>query len=162
IRLPPDARSAFLDRACANDASLRPEVELLLRLDREAQLFLESPPIHFRFLPEDRPKKTLEQTAELAKIDPDLTGERIGDYTIIRRIGAGGMGVVYRAHDTQLDRTVAIKVLTANWIADAGRRRRFRQEAKAASALNHPNIITIYSIVEEGGADCIVMEHVAG
>jgi hypothetical protein len=75
---------------------------------------------------------------------------------------AGGMGVVYQARDTQLDRTVAIKVLPADRLADADRKRRFIQEAKAASALNHPNIVTIYTITHEGGAECIVMEYVAG
>ncbi|MCX6619748.1 MAG: serine/threonine-protein kinase, partial [Acidobacteria bacterium] len=76
--------------------------------------------------------------------------------------GVGGMGVVYLARDTQLDRTVAIKVLPAGRLADADRKRRFIQEAKAASALNHPNIVTIYTITHEDGDECIVMEYVAG
>ncbi len=72
------------------------------------------------------------------------------------------MGVVYKARDTRLDRFVAIKVLRAEAISDAERKRRFVQEAKAASALNHPNIVTIHEIASEDGLDYIVMEHVAG
>jgi Tol biopolymer transport system component/tRNA A-37 threonylcarbamoyl transferase component Bud32 len=123
------------------------EVDLLLHLDDEAQDFLESPAIQLR--PESGSAH-------------DLTGRLVGVYRVGTRIGEGGMGVVYLARDTQLDRTVAIKVLPDGLVSDPDRRRRFIQEAKAASALNHPNIVTIYSIVRDGGVECIVMEHVAG
>src|SRR6187455_1099317 len=89
-------------------------------------------------------------------------GTRLGPYEILAPIGAGGMGEVYRARDPRLNRDVAIKVLPADRIADPDRRRRFVQEAQAASALNHPHIITIYEIESADGADFIVMEYVRG
>ena len=92
----------------------------------------------------------------------DLTGRMLSHYLVLGRIASGGMGVVYQARDTQLERTVAIKVLPPALIHDADRRRRFIREAKAASALNHPNIITIHEITQAEGVDCIVMELVAG
>ena len=85
-----------------------------------------------------------------------------GRYEIIRELGAGGMGVVYGAQDTHLDRRVAIKVLPAEAVADQERKRRFVQEAKSASALNHPNIIHIYDIDQTDGVDFIAMEYVPG
>ena len=89
-------------------------------------------------------------------------GARLGPYEVLSLIGAGGMGEVYRARDTRLGRDVAIKVLPADRMADADRRRRFVQEAQAASALNHPHIITIYEIESADGNDFIVMEYVTG
>jgi eukaryotic-like serine/threonine-protein kinase len=89
-------------------------------------------------------------------------GTRLGPYEILAPIGAGGMGQVYKARDTRLDRIVAIKVLPADKFADPERKQRFRQEAKAASSLNHPNIITIYDIGSEDGVDYLAMEFVAG
>ena len=89
-------------------------------------------------------------------------GHRLGTYEILSPLGAGGMGEVYRARDTRLGREVAIKVLPADRLTDETRRRRFVQEARAASALNHPNIVTIYEIESADGADFIVMEYVRG
>ncbi len=89
-------------------------------------------------------------------------GTRLGRYEIRSPLGAGGMGEVYLAQDTQLDRTVAVKILPADVARDQGRMRRFVQEAKAASALNHPNIAHIYEIGEADGASFIAMEHVEG
>src|SRR6266851_1679241 len=91
-----------------------------------------------------------------------MTGKTIGHYKILEQLGAGGMGIVYRARDTHLDRFVAIKVLPPDKVTDAERKRRFVQEAKSASALNHPNIITIYDIASENGIDFIAMEYVPG
>jgi Tol biopolymer transport system component/predicted Ser/Thr protein kinase len=91
-----------------------------------------------------------------------MTGRRILHYDILEKLGEGGMGVVYKARDTHLDRFVAIKVLPAEKVADPERRRRFVQEAKAASALQHPNIITVHDIAQADGLDFIVMEYVAG
>ena len=91
-----------------------------------------------------------------------MLGRTISHYEILEKLGEGGMGVVYKARDTHLDRFVAIKVLPPEKVADAERKRRFVQEAKSASALNHPNIITIYDIASEGGIDFISMEYVAG
>ena len=88
-------------------------------------------------------------------------GTRLGHYLVESRIGEGGMGIVYRARDTRLDRLVALKVLSQR-VADEERRRRFLQEAKAASALNHPNIVTIYDIGSEEGVDYLAMEFIQG
>jgi Tol biopolymer transport system component len=91
-----------------------------------------------------------------------LLGQTISHYRILEKVGEGGMGVVYKARDTHLDRFVAIKVLPADKVADPERKRRFVQEAKSASALNHPNIITVYDIANQDGIDFIAMEHVPG
>ena len=91
-----------------------------------------------------------------------MIGRRVAHYSIVEKLGEGGMGVVYKARDTHLDRFVAIKVLPPERVADVGRKARFIQEAKSASALNHPNIVTIYDIDEADGVHFIAMEHVAG
>ncbi len=91
-----------------------------------------------------------------------MIGQTLGHYEIVEKLGEGGMGVVYKARDAHLDRFVAIKVLPADKVADPDRRRRFEQEAKSASALNHPNIITIYDIDTAAGRDFIAMEYVPG
>src|SRR5258705_4828631 len=89
-------------------------------------------------------------------------GTRLGPYEIIAPLGAGGMGEVYRAQDTRLDRSVAIKILSPAFSADSDRLRRFEQEARSASALNHPNIITIYELGRDGSTRYIAMELVEG
>src|SRR5438552_10476657 len=89
-------------------------------------------------------------------------GKRLGPYEILAPIGAGGMGEVYRASDTRLHRTVANKILPQDKVADPERKRRFLQEARAASALNHPNIITLYDIANDSGVDYLAMEYVPG
>src|SRR6202023_1735882 len=89
-------------------------------------------------------------------------GTKLGPYEIIAPLGAGGMGEVYRARDARLDRSVAIKVLPAAFSADRDRLRRFEQEARSASALNHPNIITIYELGKAGSTHYIAMELVGG
>ncbi|MGH9721411.1 MAG: protein kinase domain-containing protein, partial [Bryobacteraceae bacterium] len=89
-------------------------------------------------------------------------GARLGPYEVLALLGSGGMGEVYKARDTRLDRIVAIKVLPADKVSNSERRQRFMKEAKAASALNHPNIVTIYDIATDNGIDCIVMEYVPG
>jgi serine/threonine protein kinase len=91
-----------------------------------------------------------------------MIGRRLLHYEIVEKLGEGGMGVVYKARDTHLDRFVALKVLPPERVADPVRKARFVQEAKAASALNHPNIITIHDISSDAGHDFIVMEYVAG
>src|SRR5205814_9268546 len=91
-----------------------------------------------------------------------MIGQALGHYRIEAKLGEGGMGVVYRAFDTHLDRPVAIKILRADAITSPERKRRFLQEAKAASALNHPNIIHIYDISSSEGTDFIAMEFVPG
>jgi serine/threonine protein kinase len=91
-----------------------------------------------------------------------MVGRTVSHYQILEKLGEGGMGVVYKAVDTHLDRLVAVKVLPPEKVADADRKRRFVQEAKAASALNHPNIVTIHDIDSAEGIDFIAMELVAG
>jgi serine/threonine protein kinase len=91
-----------------------------------------------------------------------MIGQKLLHYEIVEKLGEGGMGVVYKARDTHLDRFVAIKVLPPEKVADTGRKARFVQEAKAASALNHPNIVHVYDISSDGGVDFIAMEYVAG
>ena len=91
-----------------------------------------------------------------------LIGQILGHYRILEKIGAGGMGEVYRAQDEHLEREVAIKVLPLGTLADESSRRRFRQEALALSRLNHPNIATIYDFDTQQGLDFLVMEYIPG
>jgi serine/threonine protein kinase len=91
-----------------------------------------------------------------------MIGQRLLHYEIVEKLGEGGMGVVYKARDAHLDRFVAIKVLPPEKVADAGRKARFVQEAKSASALNHPNIVVVHDIASDGGTDFIAMEFVGG
>ena len=91
-----------------------------------------------------------------------MTGQQLGHYQILEKLGEGGMGVVYKARDSHLDRLVVLKILPKGFIADEERRKRFRQEAKTASALNHPNIVTIYDIDRVDGVDFIAMEYIEG
>src|SRR5688500_9124057 len=88
-----------------------------------------------------------------------MIGQTLDRYRIEAKLGEGGMGVVYRARDTHLDRVVAIKVLPADKVSDPRRKERFVQEARAASALNHPNIVTVHDIRSDAGVDFIVMEY---
>ena len=91
-----------------------------------------------------------------------MTGKLIAHYRVLEKLGEGGMGVVWKARDTRLDRLVAIKTLPPERTRDPERRARFIREARAASALNHPNIVTIHEIGREGDADFLVMELIAG
>src|SRR2546421_10672165 len=91
-----------------------------------------------------------------------MTGRSVLHYQLLDKLGAGGMGEVYKAQDTRLNRWVAIKLLPDAKSSDPGRRRRFLQEAQAASALNHPNIITIYDIISDRDAEYMVIEYIEG
>jgi eukaryotic-like serine/threonine-protein kinase len=149
------ARDAFLAQACAGDEELRREVEELLRYDGAAGSFIQGNALAFeapRLGPEE-----LSQTAPQL-----LPGQSVGAYKITALLGRGGMGVVYRARDERLRRDVAIKLLPASFANDADRLRRFEQEAHATSALNHPNILTIYDIGAHEGAPFIVAELLEG
>ena len=128
----PAERAAFLAEACGGDDGLRLEVESLLGLGERAESFFETHPA--------------DATADWPVAKDQRAGQMVGHYQIERRLGAGGMGVVYLARDTQLRRPVALKLLQTDLTQDPARVRRFRQEARAASALNHPNIITIYKV----------------
>src|SRR5437867_2669112 len=90
------------------------------------------------------------------------TGTQLGPYEVVAPLGAGGMGEVYRARDTRLDRSVAIKILPADVGADSDRRERFKREARAISRLTHPHICTLYDVGDEDGVDFLVMEYLAG
>ncbi len=98
----------------------------------------------------------------VSQLISNMDGRTISHYKLLEKLGAGGMGEIYKAEDTRLHRVVAVKILSPAVAADPERRKRFLQEAQAASALNHPNIITVYDIVSEGETQCIVMEYVAG
>ncbi len=89
-------------------------------------------------------------------------GVRLGPYEIVSALGAGGMGEVYKARDTRLDRTVAIKVLPPDLASDPVGRKRFEREAKTISSLNHPHICTLHDVGSQDGIDFLVMEHVDG
>src|SRR6267142_1954168 len=91
-----------------------------------------------------------------------MIGQTITHYQIVEKIREGGMGQVFKAWDARLNRHVAIKVLPADKVADPSRRERFLREARAASALNHPNIVTIYDILSENGDEFLVMEYING
>jgi len=150
LELKPERREAFIEEACAGDESLRKEVESLLACQPEAREFFRAPAM-------EAGAKALANEAHI-----DLTGRTLLHYSLEGKIGEGGMGVVYKAHDLHLGRAVAIKTLPAHALADAERKQRFVREAKAASALNHPNVIQIYDISSDAGVDFIAMEYVAG
>jgi eukaryotic-like serine/threonine-protein kinase len=154
LRIEAGRRAAYLDQACAGDAALRREVESLLAYEVPAEGFIEAP--------------ALALAAGLLAREParSAVGQRIGHYRALSLLGAGGMGEVYLAEDGRLGRKVALKLLPARFTQDAERVRRFAQEARAASALNHPNIITIHEIgeasTENGATHYIVTEYVEG
>ncbi|MGB6475366.1 MAG: protein kinase [Candidatus Sulfotelmatobacter sp.] len=150
-------RSSVIEESCAGDAELRREVESLLAHHSDSASFIEQP----AFAGQETTGSAGRVTAADAP-RPDLKGVAFGHYHILEEIGFGGMGVVFRALDTRLHRTVAIKVLPATHVADPDRKRRFLQEARAASKLNHPNIVTLHDMVSDGGVDYLVMEYVAG
>jgi serine/threonine protein kinase len=143
-------RVEYLRQACAGDDELRHEVESLLSQGTAAAGFLEGPAVDLaaRMVAENSGRS--------------LIGSQIGSYQILSLLGAGGMGEVYRARDTRLDRDVALKVLPAGLLADEAVRRRFRKEALALAKLNHPHIAVIHDVGEEAGVDYLVMECVPG
>jgi len=151
LELEPTQRSAFLEEACGDNEAVRREVEALLEAHGKAGSFLETPALG------------LAAEAQAAETPSrSLVGQTLGAYQILSLLGSGGMGEVYKARDSRLNRSVAIKVLPADKTSDTERKGRFVQEARAASTLNHPNIITIHDTGREDGIDFIVMEYVAG
>ena len=148
VKRPRGERAAFLDEVCPDDAS-RKEVESLISFDEQAENFLEVP--------------AFEAAAGLlADQAESLVGLTVGTYRIERLLGAGGMGEVYLAEDTKLDRRVAIKFLPAYLEADELAKRRLIREAKAAAKLDHPNICATYEVTEEAGRSFIVMQYIEG
>ena len=153
VERPPARRAAFLAAQCAGDEALQREVEALVAAHDEAGDFFE------------RKTPAFAELAETAF--PFVTGQlapghRLGHYEIVEAIGAGGMGEVYRARDTRLHRDVALKILPAAVVVDPSRRERFIQEARAASAVEHPHIAVIHEIGEAGAVIFIAMELVRG
>ncbi|HKY42636.1 MAG TPA: protein kinase [Pyrinomonadaceae bacterium] len=141
----PGQRSSFLSKACDNDDALQKEVESLLAAHEKEGSFIDSPAY-----------KALDQPVQLRP------GEVLGSYEITSLIGRGGMGEVYLAEDKRLRRKVALKLLPSSVTKDASRLHRFEQEARAASALNHPNIIAIYEITEANSTLVMATEFVDG
>src|ERR1051326_8896857 len=150
LALPTAERETFLDVACVDDPAMRREVESLLAAEDGAGSFLAAGAM------KDAAKMLVEDESL------SLVGKELGHYQVLSLLGAGGMGDVYLAEDIRLKRKVALKLLPAELTANEDRLRRFEQEAQAASALNHPNIITIHQIGQVNGLNFIVTEFIAG
>lgn len=148
--LPAAEREEFLNDACGGDNSLRAEVESLLAAGTEAGNFI-SEPVAGKFVPD--------LAEHIRALSP---GNSVGHYRIERAIGSGGMGEVYLAADTKLNRLVALKTLPPSFASDPNFLRRFTNEAQAAANLNHPNVATVYSVEEIDGLPFITMEFVDG
>jgi serine/threonine protein kinase len=147
----PNERAAFLNEACAGNDSLRKEVESLIAAHNQTKDLIEQP--------------LLNAAAQLFTSSSRLElteGTLISHYKILRHLSTGGMGVVYLAQDTELGRNVALKLLPAKFTEDDERIRRFQQEARAASALNHPNILTVYEMGQANNIQFIATEFVEG
>jgi len=145
-----EERSRFLDQRCGSDQALREQIERLLAQDENVSGFLNRPAIEFAT-----------ELRSVANVAP-LTGRRIGVYEVLEHIGSGGMGEVYRARDTKLNRDVALKVLPPAVAFDKSRVARFTREAQVLASLNHPNIAAIYGLEESDGVQALVLELVDG
>ena len=146
----PKERSAFLDQACSGDNEVRHEVESLLALEQPAANFIEAPALQAAI------KKIAREEP------PSLLGQQLGSYKILSLLGAGGMGEVYRARDSRLDRDVALKVVPELFAQDVGLMSRFQREARVLASLNHPHIAAIYGLEESNDVRALVMELVEG
>src|SRR5215217_1749730 len=146
----PDERGLFISRACSGDEKLRSEVESLIAAHEQSGDFIDQPAFEVA---------ASLLAGERAELTP---GYSIGSYEVLSFISRGGMGEVYLAEDKRLGRKVALKLLPATFTSNDDRLRRFEQEARAASALNHPNIITIYEIRKAAGSQLIATEYVEG
>ena len=155
LELPFEQREAFVERASAGDPAMRSEILSLIEA-AEGTLLIDHPAIGHPAIGQ-QPTMTIERSIRMSLKPGDL----ISHYRVIEKIGEGGMGEVYKATDTVLGRTVALKVMSEPDKSER-HRQRFIHEAKAASALNHPNIITIYEFNQHGDMDFIAMEYVDG
>src|SRR5438874_3806629 len=149
-----EERAAFLDQACAGDQQLRREVEVLIAAHEQAGSFIEKPAL------EVEAWSLANQRGDAG--NESMLGKTVGRYRVLAPLGAGGMGEVYLAQDTILGRKVALKLLPAYFTKDRERLRRFEQEARSASALNHPNIVTVHEIGQDGAFHFITQEFVEG
>src|SRR5947199_1162240 len=150
----PEERAAFLDQACAGDQQLRKEVEVLIAAHERAGSFIEKPAV------EVEAWSLANQRSDTG--NESMLGKTVGRYRVLAPLGAGGMGEVYLAQDTVLGRKVALKLLPTYFTKDPERLRRFEQEARSASALNHPNIVTVHEIGHDGSFHFIAQEYVEG
>lgn len=151
MEIAPAERLSFLDESCGDDEDLRREVESLLAVKRTSNNIFDTPP-----------ESLAAEMFSTREKQTSRKDEQIGHYTIRKLLGKGGMGEVYLAEDTRLNRRVALKFLSASISDDKNRLRRFEREALAASALNHPNILTIYEFEAENETPFIVTEFVEG
>ena len=151
LELDASQQKHYLERVCVGDDDLRDKVQSLLQEKTNPANLLDQPAW-------DAALDFAGRQAD-SRVSP---GSQLGPYLIEASIGRGGMGEVFRARDTRLRRTVAIKVLPPESIGDPHRRSRFLQEARAASALNHPNIVTLHDISNDSGTDFLVLEYVPG
>src|SRR6185503_6383484 len=145
-------RASFLDDVCNGDVALRREVESQIANQLQASKFLEEPAF----------KHAAELIADPQTEPESMEGRTISHYSILRKLGAGGMGEVYLAQDTTLSRKVAIKFLSQYSVGGEQSGKRFLREAKAAAALDHPHICGIHEVGEESGYSFIVMQYVEG
>ena len=150
LDLAPEERAVYLGQACADNVELRREVESLVSSYEQAGSFIEVPAIE------------IDASVVSGSLANAIIGQSISHYRIIERVGEGGMGEVYLAQDTRLGRQIALKLLPTRFTMDAERVRRFEQEARAASALNHPNIVTIHEVGQVDSSHFIATEFIEG